>query len=134
MPQEDYILRELEKLSKLLALMFGLRKSGKSTEATTLTNDTFNEYFEGDLKQLIQMTENEFKDKTNALNSNPKIIELLAKITHEAALNFEISGDHESATNFKHKALILLYLLNEKDKTFSFERETLIAELENEFK
>lgn len=134
MPQEDYILRELEKLSQLLAFLLGLRKSGKTTETSTLVDDTFKNYFDTDLQGLVQMSEDDFTTKINSLNSNPQILEHLAKITLELALNFEISGEHFSAFNFKRKTLTLLYLLNEKDKTFSYERETLIAELENEFK
>jgi hypothetical protein len=38
-------------------------------------------------------------------------------------------GNKEFATGFYRKTLEIYYLLNEKDKTFSFEREMKIAEL-----
>jgi hypothetical protein len=51
-------------------------------------------------------------------------------LTHETANSFLAQGKEQNAKNIYLKCLQLYRLLNEKDKTFSFERERIISELE----
>lgn len=56
-------------------------------------------------------------------------LEGIAQLTHETANVLTVQGKVEIAAVFYCKSLHLCYLLNEKDKTFSFEREQIISEL-----
>jgi len=48
---------------------------------------------------------------------------------HETANSYSLKGNESTAQVFYIKTLQLYYLLNEKDRTFSFERELIITEL-----
>ena len=50
----------------------------------------------------------------------------MAKLAYETAKSKEMAG---KSPEFYQKALEIYKLLNQKDKTFSFEREMIISEL-----
>jgi len=130
MPKEDYLIKYLEKLSRVIAAMLGLRDKGFPEDAIRLAEETFKELFVLDLENIAIMPVSEFIKIIQKESYSAAYIEALAKITHETALSFNTKGDKQKMRIFSEKALLLYRLLNEKDKTFSFERETLISGLE----
>jgi hypothetical protein len=130
MPKEDYLLKYLEKLSRVIAAMLGLRDKGFPEDAIRLAEETYKELFVLDLESIAVLPVSEFIKIIEKESFSPAYIEALAKITHETAHSFNTKGDKQKMRIFSEKALLLYRLLNEKDKTFSFEREALISGLE----
>ncbi len=130
MPKEDYLLKYLEKLSRVIAAMLGLRDKGFPEDALHLADETYKELLTLDLENISMMPVSEFIEIVKKESYTPAYIEALAKITKETADCFELKNNSEKPRIFNEKALLLYKLLNEKDKTFSFERELIISELE----
>lgn len=131
MPKEDYLLKYLEKLSRVIAAMLGLRDKGFSEDALRLADETYKELLTIHLDDITTIPANEFIEIIKKENYTSAYIEALALITKETAACFEQKNNVVNTRIFNEKALLLYNLLNEKDKTFSFERELIISELEN---
>jgi len=129
MPQEDYLLKYLEKLSWVIAAMLGLREKGFPEDALHLADETYKELLVVDLDSISTMPDNEFIEMVRKYSYTTSYIEALAKITKETANCYTAMGRIQDWRIFSEKALLLYQLLNEKDKTFSFEREMIISEL-----
>ena len=131
MPKEDYLLKYLEKLSRVIAAMLGLRDKGFPEDALRLADETYKELLTIHLEDISTIPANEFIEIIKKENYTSAYIEALAFITKETAACFEQKNNVVNTRTFNEKALLLYNLLNEKDKTFSFERELIISELEN---
>ena len=110
--------------------MFGFRDKGFPQDSLRLADETFNELFNTGIDDLSIMPIDIFIEMIRKENYNPSYLEVLAQLSDETALSLHKNGNAEKAIGFHLKTLQLLYLLNEKDKTFSFERELKITELE----
>ena len=129
MPKEDYLLKYLEKLSRVLAAMMGLRDKGFPEDAIRLADETYIELLDVDLDTISSKPVHDFIEFINKMSYPPSYIEALAKITKETANCYTTKGDKLKMRIFSEKALLLYQLLNQKDKTFSFEREMIISQL-----
>ena len=129
MPKEDYLLKYLEKLSRVIAAMFGFRDKGFPEDALRLADETFKELLDFNVEELSIMPLEKFVETINKIGYSWKYLEALAGLAHETAESFLVQENIEYAQRFYKKTLELFYLLNEKDKTFSFEREMKITEL-----
>ena len=129
MPKEDYLLKYLEKLSRVIAAMLGFRDKGFPDEALRLADETYKEMLNIDLEELSNMPVEVFIEKVRKENYNASYLHAFAQLTHETADSFFSKGVESKAQIFYIKTLQLYYLLNEKDRTFSFERELIITEL-----
>ncbi len=129
MPKEDYLLKYLEKLSRVIAAMFGFRDKGYPEEAIRLADETYKELLDFNIDELAIMSIDEFVEMVQKKRYSSTYLEALAKLAHETANSFQLLDNKIFARVYFTKALHLYYLLNEKDKTFSFERETMISEL-----
>jgi hypothetical protein len=128
-PKEDYLLKYLEKLSRVIAAMFGFRDKGFPEEAIRLADETYSELMNLNIEELNIMPVENFVDLIRRAGYTSTYLEALAKLTFETADSFQQMGRSDKATGFYLKTLNLYYLLSEKDKTFSFEREMIISEL-----
>ena len=134
MPKEDYLLKYLEKLSRVIAAMLGFRDKGFPEDGLRLADDAYKELLTFDTNELAIMPVSKFMEIIRKVGYSPTYIEALAQLSHETANTFSAQGNSEHALSFYHKSLQLYYLLNEKDKIFSFERESIISELEKHTK
>jgi len=131
MPKEDYLLKYLEKLSRVITAMIGFRDKGFPEDALRLADETYRELLSLDLDMLAIMPVETFLSEVESASYTISYLEALAQMTLRTA---ECYGQNENEKLFKvfcEKALVLYKLLNDKDKTFSFERESIIAELES---
>jgi len=132
MPKEDYLLKFLEKLGRVVAAMLGLREKGNVEDAIRLADETYKELLTLDMDALSSLSIDDFEVLIRKLGYTSTYIEALAKLMHETALCFAETGESLKMRIFSEKALLLYCLLSEKDKTFSFEREMIIAELKQQ--
>ena len=129
MPQEDYFIRQLQKLAQVVGAMFGLRGKGFVEESIRLADEAYTELLHLSAEELSLLSDNEFAELIENQNHSAPHLEALAGLTHETAKAFDAKNDAQSAESFYRKTLQTYYLLNKKDKTFSFERERIIEEL-----
>ena len=129
MPKEDYLLKYLEKLSRVIAAMLGLRDKGFPEDALRLADETYKEMLGFDVEELAIMPVEKFVELVCKHGYTSSHLEIMARLAHETANAMNTRTDNENSTGFYEKTLQLYYLLNEKDKTFSFEREMIIDEL-----
>lgn len=130
MPKEDYLLKYLEKLSRVIAAMLGFRESGFPEDGLRLADDTYKELLSFNVEELAIMPVEKFMEVIHKVGYSPTYLEVLAQLAHETANTYQAQGNTQHAQSFYLKDLKLNYLLNEKDKTFSFEREMIISDLE----
>ncbi|HNZ62616.1 MAG TPA: hypothetical protein PK903_06830, partial [Paludibacteraceae bacterium] len=126
---EDYLLKYLEKLSRVIAAMLGFRDSGFPEDALKMADGTYRELLNVDLKELTVEPTEKFSETIRKANYSASILDLLVQLTYETANAFEQNRQSAEAHSFYRKTLELYRLLNEKDKTFSFEREMRIGEI-----
>jgi hypothetical protein len=129
MPKEDYLLKYLEKLGRVVAAMLGFRDKGFPEDALRLADETYKELLNFNSEELAIMPVEKFIEIVLKAGYSSSYLEILAQLAHETANSFEAKGNKDFAYSFFFKGLHLYYLLNEKDKTFSFEREMIISEL-----
>jgi hypothetical protein len=134
MPKEDYLLKYLEKLSRVIAAMLGFRDKGFPEDGFRLADETYKEMLDISIDELRIMPVAIFIEKVRKENYNPSYLQAIALLTNETANTFRANENNAEAKSFYLKSLHLYYFLNEKDKTFSFEREMIISELENKTK
>jgi len=128
-PKEDYLLKYLEKLSRVIAAMLGFRDKGFPEDALRLADETFNELLNLRIDELLIMPIDKFVENIEKAGFTSTYLEALAKLLYETANSYQSKNEIELAHVFYAKTLQIYYLLNEKDKTFSFEREMIITEL-----
>jgi hypothetical protein len=129
MPKEDYLLKYLEKLSRVIAAMFGFREKGYPEDALRLADETLKELIDFKIEDLAIMPVEKFIETIKNIGYSATYLEALGELAAEIAENYRFQNNHEFAICFFKKSLALYFLLNEKDKTFSFEREGIIADL-----
>lgn len=129
MPKEDYLIKYLEKLGRVIAAMLALRKANQPESSLQLADEVYKELLSISVSDLLDMSEDSFHEAMKKENYNASYIESLAQITHEAAKAYSIREDKENEIKAYKKSLQLYQLLNAKDKTFSFEREEIISSL-----
>lgn len=134
MPQEDYLLKYLEKLNRVIAAMLGFRQKGYPEDALRIANETYKELLNTDIQNFADLSKSELEQIIESAKINPTIVEYLAKISTEVALTYKQKEEKDKVLDFNEKALLLYEFLNEKDKVFSFERELIIAELKESLK
>ena len=109
--------------------MFGFRDKGFPEDAIRLVDETYKEMLDFNVEELAIMPVEKFIGIIRTTGYSPSYLEALAQLAHETAHSYLSLDNTDFAQSFYHKALHLYYLLNEKDKTFSFEREMIITEL-----
>ena len=134
MEQRDYILREIEKIGKILSAILQKMFGGKDNLAISL--ETRIENSKGMLINEINFDLDKFLE-LNIENSNEYIssldgfnvenMELLADCLYQIGLN----DTCDSSKKYLEKALQLYDLCNLKSKTYSFEREANIKAIKN---
>lgn len=129
MPKEDYLLKYLEKLSRIIRAMFGMRDNGFPMDSIRLADTTYKELFDSQIDELALMPVEFFAQVISKQGYSSAYLEVLAQIAFETAKAYQQLGNETFADSFYRKTLEIYSQLNEKDKTFSFERERLILEI-----
>lgn len=131
MLKRDFIMKQIEEMAKALAVILGLRKSGKFNEAREKTDEMLHDFLQSDLAFLSSIPTDELMNK---LYHEQKLHEEQVSIVadcfmQEGEMQSE-EGNSEKAAEYLIKALTLFEGLNHLPKaTFSMERMQKIAAL-----
>ena len=131
MPKEDYLIKYLEKLSRAVAAMLGFRDKGFPEDAIRLADETYRELLGNGNDEILAMNNERFVELVQKAGYSSTYIESMAQLTEHTADSYAELNENEKALSFYIHALQLYDYLNEKDKTFSFEREMKISALKN---
>ncbi len=134
MEQKDYLLREIEKIGMLLRAILNSLLGKKENMAITIVNQyektkelLINE-MNFDLDLFLSMDESATKNYiANFKGINPENLQLLAEIVFNLGTKEQV----DNKNLYIIKAIQLYELCEEKDKTFSIEREKRIKEIRN---
>jgi hypothetical protein len=134
MEQKDFILREIEKIGRLLRVLINkllkreeYPESGEYNEYTNICNSMKVETG-FDLENFLEMDEEDsFAYLKSKREFNIENLESLATLLERAGEVF--NWKKEAMLN---KAIFVINYCNEKDKTFSFEREDRLKKLKYE--
>jgi hypothetical protein len=130
MGQEDYLLREIDKLGVVMRAILNRLSGGKENFAIALENQ-FEETKEMllneinfDLDKLLKLNDSEMKEYISVFKGfTYGNLELLAEITAQSGFK----GKPEEKRIRLEKALLLFEICEQSDKTFSIERENRIT-------
>lgn len=133
MEQRDYLLREIEKIGMVIRairqkLFGGTDELAVSveTQAETLKEMLLSEaYLDIDVLVALNPAETE-KYLASLKGFNTENIELLAKTLTELSIN----GDSADSRTMLEKALQLYEICSLRDRTFSFEREAAVNQIQ----
>jgi hypothetical protein len=132
--QKDFLLREIEKISIVLRVILNSLLGRKESMAITpenqfkKTRDLLFKEINFELDKCLAMNEDDLKAYlTSYKGINTGNLELLAEIIFKLGIN----NQDKNNNIYLRKALQLYKICNEKDKTFSIERENKIKEIKN---
>ncbi len=134
MQQKDFILREIEKISTLLRYLIGKLIPSSLVENYEETIELINrELVENsgfNINEILSFSIKDFDEVfTQSKGYSYENTELLADLL------FTLGNDRsQSKSNYLKKALELYEYINEKSKTFSFERISKIEEIKVKIK
>ena len=131
MPKEDYLLKYIEKLSRVIAALLGLKESGKTEEIIRIANETYSEAITVSIQEILEMNDSDFSELIEKNTLNISHLEKLCELSIIVVDTLYETGNYDDMKKLAGKTLLLYRKLSEKDKTFSFERETIITDLEN---
>lgn len=134
MPQQDWFLREIEKIGSLLRaiidrlLHINQNEAIKAEEAFETTKEMLLNEINFDLDKFLTLDEadcNAYMDQFAGIN--PANLELLAEVFFQMG----IKGNPDNKRILLEKALQCYEWCNDKDKTYSFTREEKINEIKD---
>ncbi len=131
MPKEDYLLKYIEKLSRVIAALLGLKESGKTEEIIRIADETYSEAITVSIQEILEMNDSDFSELIEKNTLNISHLEKLCELSIIVVDTLYETGNYDDMKKLAGKTLLLYRKLSEKDKTFSFERETIITDLEN---
>ena len=117
--EEDFILREIQKISELIAKLLGRVSNQNLAEV----DRTLKSQFDLSISDIINLNNINLQIKVQNLHNDH--IEKLAHLIYKMILNVDDLNKNELA----NKAILMIDLVDEKSKTFSVERQNLKKQL-----
>jgi len=130
MEQEDWLIREIEKMGAVLLALIGRLKADYSSlqfdQELEMVDTYINEIFGMQVDSLIRLPDEQFVALSERVKSlNEANIGLLSDLLGEIARGLP-APDSEAAIL---KSIRILEMINLRSRTFSFERESKLEEL-----
>ena len=121
----------VEMFGEFLQALIGKIREGKLTEASQALANAYDEYLHKTAGEILQIpAEKLIVTLKDEHEFNEQQIEIVAGLLQaEAELRFKQEHFKDSKDNFQ-KALLLLNYLDLEEKTFSFDRQNRIKEIE----
>lgn len=121
--EKDYIKREIKKIIQFLKKAIELLLRENSSEKQIIESEEFASFFNFKITDLISLNNKDFIQNMKSMDS--KILENLLLLFLELAKKNILSNKK----SIKEKALILIEIIDEKEKTYSLERMQLKQKL-----
>ena len=122
--QQDYVMRLLEQFSKVLAKIIGLKEKGNNNKAIEIINEAYASLLKTDTLQINKSVTKELIEKFNDEQLN-----IIGDLLFEEGEICLIEGRINDGQLKLKKALELYKYLDEKQRTFSLDRENKIQKI-----
>ena len=135
MHQKDFIMRMIEMIADLIALILGLIKKGNLPQATKLLDNAYREFLKKDASFFRSLSKDkltkELLTEHNYTNDHLKILSEL--FFAEGELNI-VKGDKENGLSYYEKSLILLEFTEQNSNSFSLSNQSKISLLKEKIR
>ena len=135
MYQKDFIMRMIEMIADLIALILGLIKKGNLPQATKLLDNAYREFLKKDASFFRSLSKDkltkELLTEHNYTNDHLKILSEL--FFAEGELNI-VKGDKENGLSYYEKSLILLEFTEQNSNSFSLSNQSKISLLKEKIR
>ncbi|PKQ62072.1 hypothetical protein BZG02_14170 [Labilibaculum filiforme] len=125
MYQKDFIMRMIEMIADLIALLLGMIKKGDISQAHKLLENAYRDFLKEDASFFRNLPKEKMSENLltehNYTNEHLKILSELFFV--EAELNIA-TGDIKNGLNYYEKSLLLLEFSEKNSKTFSISNES----------
>jgi hypothetical protein len=124
MYQKDYILRMIEMIGDLIALILGLVKKGDEEQAAKILERGYIDLLRQDSAFFLQIPKEKLTNQLVEEHNYEKVhLEVLAELFFAEATLAEVQNRKEFCLECYEKSLILTEFLESEDKTWSKKRE-----------
>ncbi len=135
MHQKDFIMRMIEMIADLIALILGLIKKGNLPQATKLLDNAYREFLKKDASFFRSLSKDkltkELLTEHNYTNDHLKILSEL--FFAEGELNIA-KGDKENGLSYYEKSLMLLEFTEQNSNSFSLGNQSRISLLKEKIR
>ena len=134
MPAIDFFRRKSQNLSTVIESIYGLRTNDQADKALAVASQNFSELAGYTLSEILEMKADVYLQEILKQHFSPSYLEQLVKFLRETSQIFTQLQKNAEMLNLSEKALYLIRHLIETDKTYSPERESFVALLEEKIK
>ena len=134
MPAIDFFRRKSQNLSTVIESIYGLRTNDQADKALAVASQNFSELAGYTLSEILEMKADVYLQEILKQHFSLSYLEQVVKFLLETSEIFTQLQKNAEMLNLSEKALYLIRHLNETDKTYSPERESFVALLEEKIK
>ncbi|MBP8782930.1 MAG: hypothetical protein RB289_06080 [Paludibacter sp.] len=134
MPAIDFFRRKSQNLSTVIESIYGLRTNDQADKALAVASQNFSELAGYTLSEILEMKADVYLQEILKQHFSLSYLEQLVKFLLETSEIFTQLQKNAEMLNLSEKALYLIRHLIETDKTYSPERESFVALLEEKIK
>lgn len=134
MPAIDFFRRKSQNLSTVIESIYGLRTNDQADKALAVASQNFSEMAGYTLSEILEMKADVYLQEILKQHLSLSYLEQLVKFLLETSEIFTQLQKNAEMLNLSEKALYLIRHLIETDKTYSPERESFVALLEEKIK
>lgn len=134
MPAIDFFRRKSQNLSTVIESIYGLRTNDQADKALAVASQNFSELAGYTLSEILEMKADVYLQEILKQHFSLSYLEQFVKFLLETSEIFTQLQKNAEMLNLSEKALYLIRHLIETDKTYSPERESFVALLEEKIK
>lgn len=134
MPAIDFFRRKSQNLSTVIESIYGLRTNDQADKALAVASQNFSEMAGYTLSEILEMKADVYLQEILKQHFSLSYLEQLVKFLLETSEIFTQLQKNAEMLNLSEKTLYLIKYLIETDKTYSPERESFVALLEEKIK
>ena len=134
MPAIDFFRRKSQNLSTVIESIYGLRTNDQADKALAVASQNFSELAGYTLSEILEMKADVYLQEILKQHFSLSYLEQVVKFLLETSEIFTKLQKNAEMLNLSEKALYLIRHLIETDKTYSPERESFVALLEEKIK
>lgn len=134
MPAIDFFRRKSQNLSTVIESIYGLRTNDQADKALAVASQNFSEMAGYTLSEILEMKADVYLQEILKQHFSLSYLEQVVKFLLETSEIFTQLQKNAEMLNLSEKALYLIRHLIETDKTYSPERESFVALLEEKIK
>ena len=134
MREIDFFRRKSQNLSTVIESIYGLRTNDQADKALAIASQNFSELAGYTLSEILEMKADVYLQEILKQHFSLSYLEQVVKFLLETSEIFTQLQKNAEMLNLSEKALYLIKYLIEIDKTYSPERESFVALLEEKIK